>query len=262
MSEEPSIDFDEIRGDYAFFLAHSTESTGQIASLRSHLARLAGLPTPVRLLDFGCGAGDFLARLLGESNLSPERLEVSLEEPSAIQRSEAAAQIARLARRVNTFTDAEGRGESFDLILANHSYYYVPDPEAATARLLRALSPGGQLVAALLDRSNALAQLWQAGFSLADEAFPFTLAEDLEAILRRHGVEPRREMVRYRIEFPDNPEACTRVLRFLFGAHLAKLRDDSAQALFDPYRLGGAIVIETEYPHLLAQKPRPLSIQA
>ncbi len=118
MVEAPLIDFDEIRRDYDFFIAHSTESAAQTAALRSHLAWLASLPAPVRLLDFGCGSGEFLAGLLGENYIAAERLELVLVEPATAQWEQAAARLAPFARRVSACADAGDLGRPFDLILA------------------------------------------------------------------------------------------------------------------------------------------------
>jgi len=262
MADPGPIDYGEIGADYAFFLAHSTETAAQLAALGGHVGRLAGLPPPARLLDFGCGTGAFTQRLLTAAGLAPGAragaLAIWLVEPVAAHRDAAAARLAPLAREVvQADSDAAWQaGPRFDMILANHSLYYVPDPEAVVGRLLGALAPGGRLVAALLDRDNALARLWRAGYAAAGAAFPFLLAEDLEVLLGRHGIASARETVGYRIAFQDGPRQRSHVLRFLFGPQLAALPTEAALALFDPYRCGRRIVIETNYPHLVVQAER------
>jgi SAM-dependent methyltransferase len=258
MRPSAPVDYALIRGDFAFFLAHSTETEAQIAAFRPHLARLARQPRTVRLLDFGCGDGRFIEQLLRAAAPAPHRLALNLVEPVEDQLAEAAARLAPLAGRVaaaSALTRDEA-GAGFDLILANHSLYYVPDPAASVAPLLAALAPGGRLIAALLDRDNALARIWQAAFAAAGVAFPFPLAEDIEAALRRLGITPSRETIAYTIAFPDTREAQHRILRFLLGANLEGLPDSRADALFAPYRRGGMVMIETAYPHLIVQRER------
>jgi len=250
------IDYARIRGDFEFFLAHSTETAAQIASLRPHLARLARRAQTVRMLDFGCGDGRFTERLLNVAGLSPARLALSLVEPVEDHRGEAVARLAPLAEGVAAAgVLAHGAaGTGFDLILANHSLYYVPDPAASVAALLAGLAPGGQLFTALLDRDNALARIWQAAFAAADLSFPFALAEDVEAARRRQGARPWRETIDYIVAFPDTREARQRILHFLLGANLKSLPASRADALFSPYRRGESVSIETAYPHLVAQR--------
>lgn len=254
------VDYAEIRGDFAFFLAHSTETEAQIAALRPHLAWLAQRRQAARMLDFGCGDGRFAARLLRAAGPPHERLALVLVEPATALRAEAARRLAPLAREVadagEEYGDQSGVavGPAFDLILANHSLYYVAAPAATVRALARRLAPGGRLIAALLDRDNALAQIWRAGFAAAGLSFPFPLAEDFEEILRGAGLTPEREEIGYRIAFPDRAEARRRILRFLLGANLERLPDARADALFAPYRRGARVIIETAYPHLVVRQ--------
>ncbi len=253
MTKTPKVDYDEIRQDYAYFLAHSTETAPQVASMVRHLDWVTGRAVPARLLDFGCGTGEFLAHLLRVQGTPADHIEISLFEPRVNLRNEAADRLSGLARRVFACEDIDNLPGHFDFILANHCLYYVSFPEMTVARLLDALSMGGRMIAALLDRENALAKIWKLGFALEHSGFPFMLAEDLEAILLSHGLRPEREEIRYRVEFPDTESARNHVLRFLFGSHLANLPAKPAQALFEPFRHGRSVVMETSYPHLVVQ---------
>lgn len=252
-----SVDYGEVRGDFEYFLAHSTETAAQTAALRPHLERQVAGAGLVRMLDFGCGAGLFTERLLRESGIGRACIELWLVEPVAAQLHEARARLAPWAARVDSLgPDPGSAGDgSFDLILANHSLYYVPDLDATAAKLLRLLAPRGRLIAALLDRRNALARLWRDGFAQAGMPFPFPLAEDAEAAFRRLGPQARRETVRYTVTLPDQPTARRRVLRFLLGPEAVLRLPGSAESLFEPFTRDGRILIETTYPHLVVQRP-------
>ncbi|MEO1092209.1 MAG: class I SAM-dependent methyltransferase [Pseudomonadota bacterium] len=204
------------------------------------------------MLDFGCGTGAFSARWLEAERLSVGTL--ALVEPV---RAHLEAAERRLAAHVGEILvldpalNALGT-RRFDLIIANHSLYYVPDLDATARGLVAARAPGGTLVVALLDERNLLAALWRAGFAAMGRPFPFALAGDWEAALARLDVASDREWVRYRIDVPDSTSARTRMSRFLFGAEVVDAHGERLLALFDDYRAGARIVIETAYPHLVA----------
>jgi SAM-dependent methyltransferase len=256
MSRSASVDYAEVCGDFEFFLAHSTETAAQIAALAPHMAWLADQPKPARMLDFGCGAGVFTERLLRAVGPSPEHLVLVLIEPVGKQLEEAARRLGPLASRVVAAgPGSEGTADDrFDLIIANHSLYYVAEPAATAAALLQRLAPGGRLIAALLDDDNALAGIWKAAYAAANIRFPFMLAEQLEAILDRLGFAPERETIFYKIALPDRDDAKRRILRFLMGADLEHVPPAQVNALFEPFRHGDMVTIATSYPHLVAEQ--------
>ena len=196
MADTPQVDYWDIWQDYAYFLAHSTETASQVAALVRHIDWVAGRAGPARILDFGSGTGEFLAGLLNVRIVPADRLEICIIEPRAPLRDEAVDRLSGFTRRVTAYGDIDHLSGKFDLILANHSLYCAPRPDVTTAQLLNALSTGGRIVAALLDRENALAKIWRAGFALELSGFPFTLGGS-EAILscglgqnaRRSGTE-------------------------------------------------------------------------
>gem|GEM_PF-697243 len=255
MSDDVGVDYGVIQDDYDFFLAHSNETAAQVARIRPHLVMLAHRSSPLRMLDVGCGIGAFTEALLRAADVQARRLDLTLVEPVAAHLARAARLLEPLACRVTPAgADVAALGEDrFDLILANHSLYYVPDAARTLRALLRRLAPGGRLIVALLDRTNPLARIWQAGFAAAGVPCPFNLAEDAEAILHAEGRIPVRETVHYRIAFPDDGRCTRRILRFLFGDHLSAVPDEQAQALFDAYRRGGWVTLDAAYPHVVVR---------
>jgi hypothetical protein len=80
------------------------------------------------------------------------------------------------------------------------------------------------------------------------------LAEQLEAIVDRLGYALEREAISYKIAFPDREDAKRRIVRFLLGADSRHLSTTQVSALFEPYRHGDMVLIETTYPHLVAEQ--------
>lgn len=111
---------------------------------REILARLA-LPAAARILDVGCGTGEFAVRAL---ELFPEAtlLGVDLLEPHLARarvRCSAAGARARFERR-----DAFDLGlpaASFDLAVCRHMLQAVPTPVRVVAELVRVTRPGGRV---------------------------------------------------------------------------------------------------------------------
>lgn len=245
MNDHGPVDYAAIRADYEFFLASSSETSAQITALAPHMRWLAGRAER-RMLDFGCGTGAFAEALLRAAPPERPKPRLRLVEPVAPHRAEARARLTPLAELA---PEGDLGDERFDLILANHSLYYVQDPTAALTDLARRLAPGGRLILALLGRDNALAEIWRDGYAAAGAAFPFFLADDAIATLGAGAL--RAEPVSYRIAFADSAEARWRIARFLFGAEAEARFGPELIALFDRRRRGAEIVIKTRYDHLV-----------
>lgn len=128
-SPSVAVDYGEVRGDFEYFLAPSTETAAQIAALRPHLERQAAGAGPIRMLDFGCGAGLFTEQLLRESAIGREHIELWLVEPVAAQLHEARARLEPWAARVGLWRDGFAQaGLPFPFPLSE-------DAEAAFRRL-------------------------------------------------------------------------------------------------------------------------------
>jgi trans-aconitate 2-methyltransferase len=211
MSNNPEKDFGPIAEDYAFFETHATEAE---QDARAYVVSLAGLVPAegvIRLLDFGCGSGSFTARF-----------------PAAL---------------------ADGIAEGFDVVLANHVFYYVPELRSQLARLIDSLTSSGVLVTAIAPRTNALIQIWIAGFRLLGCEIPYNTSEDVESALQVLGAEYQKRKVAYELTFPDTEENRMRILRFLLADHLAKMPHRPLLEWFDRFSSAGAINIRTASDH-------------
>jgi SAM-dependent methyltransferase len=103
-----------------------------------------------RVLDVGCGAGWLWAEA---SAHLPSGLELTLTDLSWGMVAEAVERVGGLARHrkvTGRVADAQalpfGR-DTFDVVVANHMLYHVPDPARAVAELARVVRPEGVLVA-------------------------------------------------------------------------------------------------------------------
>lgn len=244
-------DFGPIESDYAFFMAHATEAENDAAQYVRELRGFDADRSGLRMLDFGCGAGDFTHRLLSALRWSPQVLDLTLMEPVPQHRERARLRLAEFsARPVRVLEQLnESPQERFDLIISNHVLYYVDDLEGTLARLAARLDPGGRLLLAIAGWTNALMELWQSGFEHLGIAPPYHGAEDVAAALYRRGLDFRTTRVPYELRFQDREEHRLSVLRFLFGDYLSKLPKSTLLAAFNPYARGGVVVIETDCLH-------------
>ena len=130
----PDLDKAAQRGEPSYVWRAGQERRLQVI-VRAAEDRIEG-----RLLDNGCGVGEYLARLAGAATVA-HGLEFDLD------RARAAA--AR-ARRASVICAAGERlpyaAASFDLVLSHEVLEHVGDDRAAAAEIVRLLRPGGRLV--------------------------------------------------------------------------------------------------------------------
>jgi SAM-dependent methyltransferase len=251
MSKNPAKDFGPIAGDYAFFETHATEPEEDAQAYVQRLAGILPAGATIRLLDFGCGSGSFTARFLQKADWPPAQLRLALVEPVESARRQAVARLAGYTDTpvVSSPTLASGANAGFDVVLANHVLYYVPELRSQLARLIDALRPEGVFVTAIASTANALVEFWTTGFRLAGRDVPYNTSEDVEAALEQLGAVYQKEQVGYRLEFPDTEANRMRIIRFLLADHLALMPHRPLLDLFDRHALSGSIKIQTASDH-------------
>lgn len=141
-------------------------------------------------------------------------------------------------------------GEVFDLVLAVHSLYYVPDLAEALAAVRARLAPGGTAVLALapLGALNLLT-------SAVDPTSHRWWSADLLAALPAAGLTGTATRVAGRLDVTSclDPDSVTgrEVLDFLVGADCADLDDDARGVLRDAL----AAIASPEGDRLLVPHP-------
>jgi SAM-dependent methyltransferase len=256
MSDTSRKHFGPIRDDYAFFQQHSTEAEEDLRAYEPHLHRLTIGDKPIRMLDFGCGDGGFTAALLSRSRFPQGQLWLSLVEPDT-------PSLQQAVDRLQVFTPHPVRAwpalpphlnAGFELVLANHVLYYVPDLTGTLSALLRALATPGLFLTAMAGRVNAMAQYCLRCFDLIGKTFPFWTSEDCEVALGCLGAAYGTQPVDYELVFPDSAENRLRLGRFLIGSDYHAVPQQALLEGFDPYAHAGQVAMQLEHQHFIMHR--------
>jgi trans-aconitate 2-methyltransferase len=251
MSKNPAKDFGPIADDYAFFETHATEAEQDARAYGERLTGIVPAEGAIRMLDFGCGSGSFTARFLQQAGWPPARLRLMLVEPVESARRQAVARLAGYTEHpvVDAAALPGGSAANFQIVLANHVLYYVPELRSQLTALIGALSPAGAFTTAIAARTHALFEFWITGFRLLGREVPYNTSEDVEACLHELGTAYQKDTVPYQLAFPDTDVNRMRILRFLLADHLAQMPHPPLLDLFDRYARSGWIQIQTASDH-------------
>jgi len=169
---------------------------------------------PKRVLEVGCGWGEFAARMQDELGATVVAIDLS-------------PRMAELARQRGV--DArEGdvqaipfEDESFDCAVANCMLYHAPDIDRALAELRRVLRPRGRLVATT-NGTRHLEELWLlVGRDKSKETRHF-FSEDGEELLLRHFASVERIDLESPLTFDDAEAVRGYVASSIAHKHLAE----------------------------------------
>jgi ubiquinone/menaquinone biosynthesis C-methylase UbiE len=213
------------------------------------LSRLAGRE-PQRVLDVGCGTG-FLALLLAELSHTVSGIDLS---PQMIDRARRKAQQAdrQIDFRVCDAGALVFADETFDVVVARHVIWNLPDPERGVAEWLRVLRPGGRL--ALIEGKWADNDALARNNSRPTSRLLTRGLDSAVALLLRTGRTPRRLLnrryQRIEVQLPfSGGLSATRLADFL-GAN--SVHDVEVESLMDP-ALWGEL---PQFPRYLATGTR------
>jgi len=186
----------------------------------------------------------------------PERLRLALVEPDDVYRYQAVERLQPFTTQPVCALPAlpPHLQACFDLVLANHVLYYVPDLDSTLSVLLRALATPGIFLAAMAGRANAMAQCCFRCFDLIGKPYPFRTSEDCEAVLSGLGEACGTEDVHYELVFPDTAENRLRMGRFLLGGDFHAVPQQAMLQCFDPYAHVGQITMQLVHKHFIIRR--------
>lgn len=162
---------------------------------------------PRRVLEVGCGPGEFAERVQVE--LGAEVVAIDLS-PRMVELAQARGVDARLGDVQDlAFADAE-----FDCAIAAWMLYHVPDVPRALGALARVLEPGGRLIAVTnhLDHLQEVRELIGAPL----RTFSAFSGENAEELLRNAFADVERHEASGEITFPTR-ESVTEYVRATQG---------------------------------------------
>jgi len=139
---------------------HGTESSStlQLAQWHHDAFSLAANPQGRRVLEVGCGVGDFAVHL---ARAGAEMTAVDFS-PAAIEMARARATTHGVAVdfRAENAQALPFSSESFDTVFSCECLEHLPDPAQALREMARVLRRGGQLVLTTENYSNAMLLAW------------------------------------------------------------------------------------------------------
>lgn len=143
---------------------------------------LAEMPVNARVLELGCGPG-YLWKHCAER--IPAGWRITLSDPSEGMRLAAWRNLV-VTGRAYKYEEIDAQSipypdETFDIVIANHMLYHVPDRAQAIREIRRVLKMNGHLIASTVGKNNmAEMEAWQKQISLVENYEPFRIGFTLE----------------------------------------------------------------------------------
>ena len=169
------------------------------------LAAEAGIDDTARVLDVGCGCGNFVMYLAKRFGCGSEGLDLSRERVAFAQSrlAESETALAGIEFRHGSATQMPYEPETFSHVVSQDALFLVPDKPRSHAEIYRVLQPGG--IFACSDFLQPSAQIsprarrhvydrvkWNGGYSLLgyqqalqEAGFQIILARNLESHIRQ-----------------------------------------------------------------------------
>lgn len=169
---------------------------------------------PRRVLEVGCGWGEFAARIRDELDAEVVAIDLS---PRMVELARERGVDARVGDvQALSFGDGE-----FDCVVANWMLYHVPDVDRGLSELARVLRPGGRLIAAT-NGARHLEELWSlVGRDKTGETRPF-FSENGDELLRRHFERVQRTDYESAVTFQDASAVRGYIASSIAHKHLAE----------------------------------------
>ena len=257
MTENSSKPFAKIRSDYAFFFDNSTESSVDIRAYAPHIGSLSIANHPIQMLELGCGDGAFTRSLIESTGLAKKKISLTLVEPDRVYLQQAIENLQPIVDGpITSFPTMNFSPEiPFDLVVANHAFYYIANLSEVLNAVATNLSPDGLFLVAIAGQENTLIQFWNRCFSMIGKPVPYYVAEDFQAALAAHRLNYQQELVQYDLNFKDSEENRLSICRFLFGDHFPKFPLQPMLDLFNPHAKNGRIEMKIAHQHFSVRQP-------
>jgi SAM-dependent methyltransferase len=179
---------------------------------------------PRRVLEVGCGMGNFAERVARETSAEVVATDLSQRMVELARERGLDARVADV--QALPFADGE-----FDCAVANAMLYHVEDPDRALAELARVLAAGGRLVAVTIGAEH-MAEVWRlVGYAQPER--PFSRENGAEQLARHFGSVERRD-VDASLLFPDEEAVHRYVESTIFSAEVPRPLPD----VEGPFRAG------------------------
>lgn len=149
---------------------------------------------PARVLEVGCGMGEFAERVRQELRVEVVAIDVS-------ERMVALAKARGVDARVGDVQALPFEDGTFDCVVANWVLYHLPDVELGVREILRVLTGHGRLVAATLGEGH-MRELWEWLGAESTSGLSFQSSNG-EAVLAPHFARVERRDALGTIVFPD-----------------------------------------------------------
>ncbi len=192
--------------------------------------------TPRRVLEVGCGWGEFAQRVADELDADVAAVDISPRMVELARERGVQAQVADVQ-------DLPFENGSFDCVVANWMLYHLPDLNRGGSEIARVLRTGGRLVAAT-NGLRHLAELWSlVGRDRAAEPSRF-FAENGESWLRPYFSRVEVRSVESAVAFPDTDAVRDYIASSVAHKHLTDLVPE----------LGGPLVATRQSAIFVAEK--------
>ena len=185
---------------------------------------------PGRVLDVGCGTGEFAQRVAEELGAGVTAVDISTRMVALARERGIDAQVADVQSL--PFEDS-----SFDCVVANWVLYHAPDVDRAVREIHRVLQPGGRLVAATVGVDHTV-ELWRLVGGEPTSGLTFG-PDNGEEVLRRAFRDVRRIDAEGTLVFPDPKATREYIAATITRAHLA----DNVPEFSEPFRTRSAHVV-------------------
>lgn len=240
-------DFDFIQGDYDFFCRHSTEKEKNLKALEKMARDLARGKSGIRVLDFGCGSGDFSFELFQRTLEKTTHLHLCLVDPS--ERYLHLAEQLFVKRRNTTLHVCrqfdEKDKERYDLILSNHVLYYVKDLNHLFGQFHRAAHLESRILVTLAGEKHGLQKILESFCQSEGIENPFLASEKLKEFLIAKKIQFESNQIKSELSFEDTAKHRQKILRFVLGA-LIPSGGDLPMELLDPFQKESRILVPLE----------------